>query len=235
MNIKLLTFDLDHTLWAPETALARAEVKMYGWLQQNHPQVTQLYSPERFLKYRLQIAARQPQLAVQVSTMRVEVLRLIAIESGMDAEQAASVAKQAFAVFYYERSQQLDFYPDALATVEQLAQRYELIALTNGNADLKLIGVDHLFKAYFNADIVGTAKPSPEMFNAALTTAQVNAEQCVHIGDCPHNDVLAAKEVGMKAIWVNASQLAWPTAAHSPDAIVQHVREIPAILERWSS
>lgn len=233
MSIKLLTFDLDHTLWAPEAALARAEAKMYQWLEQHHPQVTTLYSPEKFLTYRLQMAASKPQLAVQVSAMRIEVLRLICLEAGLQAEQASSAAKQAFAVFYHERSQ-LAFYPDALATVEQLAQRYKLIALTNGNADLKLIGIDHLFKAYLNADIVGTAKPNPKMFTAALEIAQVSAEQCVHIGDCPNNDVLAAKNVGMKAIWVNANQLAWQATKHKPDAVVQHVREIPAILEAWS-
>src|SRR5690554_8105380 len=72
MNIKLLTFDLDHTLWAPEEALKRAEEKMHAWLNKHHPKVAQLYSPQAFLKYRLQLAARQPQLAVQVSAMRTK-------------------------------------------------------------------------------------------------------------------------------------------------------------------
>src|SRR5690554_253783 len=234
MNIKLLTFDLDHTLWAPEEALKRAEEKMHAWLNKYHPKVTQLYSPQAFLKYRLQLAARQPQLAVQVSAMRTEVLRLVCLEAGMSNEQATTVAKQAFAVFYHERSQ-LEFYPNALDTVKQLARRNPLISLTNGNADLKLIGVDQLFEAYFSADNIGTAKPAPEMFVAALKYADVTAEHCVHIGDCPVNDVLAPKRLGMKAVWVNAKQEAWQSTEHQPDAVITHVRELPALLDQWQS
>lgn len=234
MNIKLLTFDLDHTLWAPEGALKRADEKMYAWLSQHHPQVTQLYSPQEFLKYRLQLAANQPQLAVQVSAMRIKVLQMVCLESGMSIEQAAVVAEQAFTVFYHERSQ-IEFYPDALVTIQQLAQHYPLIALTNGNADLKLIGVEHLFMAYFSADNIGTAKPSPEMFVAALKHAQVSAQECVHIGDCPVNDVLAPKRVGMKAVWVNANNESWHSEEHQPDAVISHVRELPAILREWQN
>lgn len=232
MNIKLLTFDLDHTLWAPEQALAGAEQAMRAWLSQHYPQVTELYSAKEFLKYRLQLAANQPQLAVQVSAMRIEVLRMFFLQSGMDHEQALKVAKQAFAVFYHERSK-IQFYPDALATIQQLAKRYPLIALTNGNADLELIGIDHLFTAYFNADSVGTAKPQPEMFVAALQHAEVLAQECVHIGDCPINDVLAPKRLGMNAIWVNAKQEQWQSDEYAPDAVVSHVRELPAILSDW--
>ena len=233
MGIKLLTFDLDHTLWAPENALAGADKEMYAWLTQHYPQVTELYSPQALTDYRLALAAQNPQLAVKVSAMRIEVLRLVCLEAGMNAEQADDVSKQAFSIFYHHRSN-IEFYPDALETVTELAQDYPLIALTNGNADLKLIGIDHLFKAYFNADGVGTAKPSPEMFLAALEYAQVKAENCVHIGDCPVNDVLAPKRVGMKAVWVNAAQDQWPHASEAtPDAVITHVRELPEILKQW--
>lgn len=232
MKIKLLTFDLDHTLWAPEEALRQADAAMYAWLQAHHPALTERFSPQALVDYRLRLASDQPQLAVQVSAIRIEVLRLVGLEVGMEDEQAAEVAEQAFAVFYQQRSQ-IEFYPDALATVEHLAQRYPLIALTNGNADLKLIGVDHLFKAYFSADIIGTAKPDPEMFVAALQHQNIAPEQCIHIGDCPVNDVLAPKRVGMQAIWVNAEQETWQSTEHQPDAIITHVRELPALLENW--
>src|SRR5690554_7305942 len=75
MGIKLLTFDLDHTLWAPENALAGADKEMYAWLTQHYPQVTELYSPQALTDYRLALAAQNPQLSVKVSAMRIEVLR----------------------------------------------------------------------------------------------------------------------------------------------------------------
>src|SRR5690554_7396680 len=77
---------------------------MYAWLTRHYPQVTELYSPQALTDYRLALAAQNPQLAVKVSAMRIEVLRLVCLEAGMNAEQADDVSKQAFSIFYHHRS-----------------------------------------------------------------------------------------------------------------------------------
>src|SRR5690606_42111020 len=58
--------------------------------------------------------------------------------------EARQEAEKAFAIFHQARNQ-VTLFPDVRAVLEVLAQHYQLGALTNGNADLKLIGLDDLF------------------------------------------------------------------------------------------
>ena len=37
MSIRLITFDLDNTLWDIEPIVARAEKSMRDWIRQQHP------------------------------------------------------------------------------------------------------------------------------------------------------------------------------------------------------
>ena len=50
---------------------------------------------------------------------------------------------------------------------------------------------------------VGAEKPSAKMFLAALRGAGVTPEESIHVGDCYEEDVLGAKQVGMRAILVD--------------------------------
>jgi putative hydrolase of the HAD superfamily len=68
---------------------------------------------------------------------------------------------------------------------------------------LALQGVDHLFATVAVSGKLGVAKPDPEIFEAALTEAGAAAEQTVHAGDQPVNDVAAARAVGITPVLVD--------------------------------
>lgn len=225
MTIRLITFDLDHTLWDPHTTLIAAEQAMYQWLCQQVPQFASLYSYEALVEYRINLAKSRPQLAWQVSEMRKQVLRLVLLQSGVSETQIASLVEQAFAVFYKKRSE-LTLFAGAEAVLKKLSSDYTLIALTNGNADLKLVGIDHWFSAYFNAEMVGEPKPKPSMFAAALAQAKVEPYEAVHVGDSIKMDVLAAKALGMKTVWVNYLNQDWPEEHPQPDAIITDIQQL---------
>jgi FMN phosphatase YigB (HAD superfamily) len=57
------------------------------------------------------------------------------------------------------------------------------------------------------------------MFEQALAIAKVAPHETIHIGDHPIQDIQAAKDVGMKTIWVNWMSQTWPLAS-KPDAVV---------------
>lgn len=228
MTIRLITLDLDHTLWDPHQALVRAEQKMYQWLCEQVPQLPTLYSYEDLLSYRIKIAKSRPSLAWQVSALRKHVLRLILMQVGVAENLHAELVEQAFMVFFQERSR-LELFEGTAEVLKALSAEYSLIALTNGNASLRLAGVDHWFSGYFNAENVGAPKPEAAMFIAALKHAKVTAEQCVHVGDSPEMDVLAAKHLGIKAVWANYQQQCWP-AAEQPDATITDIRQLPEII-----
>ena len=48
----------------------------------------------------------------------------------------------------------------------------------------------------------GISKPDKRIFEIALSRAKCNAENAVMIGDRIDNDIVPAKQMGMKTIWV---------------------------------
>lgn len=233
MSIQVLTFDLDNTLWETDPVIIRAEQASYQALLQHCPHVADLYTLEGVREYKGQLAECYPSLAPQISKLRYETLRRIALQAGVDHDQAARVATSAFDVFMEERSR-LTLFDGALAALEELAQRFPLIALTNGNANLAAVGLDHLFSAHFSAEQVGTAKPEPDMFQAALAHQNIKPHQCLHIGDHPHQDVDAARQLGFHTLWVNVLDQTWPDELASPSHQIQHLDELVATINTYS-
>ena len=50
---------------------------------------------------------------------------------------------------------------------------------------------------------VDCSKPDPAIFELALDTAKVKAEECLYVGDNYYDDALGSRKVGMKALIVN--------------------------------
>jgi len=230
MAIRLLTFDLDNTLWETDPVIARAERIAQDWVMENVPQAASFYSLEAVREYRNQIAASYPELRFRVSKLREEVMRLVFMQSGIERERAAELARQAFEVFYRARSE-ITLFDGAEDILTALGQKYSLMALTNGNADLELIGISDLFTAHFNAEQVGAPKPQPDLFQAALKAAGIEAGEAIHIGDHQEQDVVAAARVGMKTIWVNLTDSAWAESETQPDQEITHLSQLPAAVQ----
>ena len=82
--------------------------------------------------------------------------------------------------------------------------------ITNGNADLEKIGIDHYFNFSFSSSDLNTSKPDPVMFEAATKHTGLDAHEICHVGDHPINDVKASLDFGMKSIWYNGNKSEWP-------------------------
>lgn len=230
MAIQLITFDLDDTLWESRPVLLNAERAMLEWLARERPRLLQKFSPEQLRVFKSQVAERNPELLHRVSALRREALRLAQLEAGYTPEEAADGADQAFAAFYRAR-QQVSFYDSVVPTLEALQGRYRLGAVTNGNADLEQIGLMGYFDFALCAEDLGSRKPAPEPFQAALARAGCAPEQAVHVGDHPIDDMEGAHACGFHTVWANFRGLAWP-APWQPDAQIRHWRELLEVLRR---
>lgn len=219
MSIRLLTFDLDNTLWYVDPIIIRAEQASYDWLVQQCPAIASLYTPTSIREYRNQIAECYPDLSFRISKLREETLRRVIMQAGVAHERAAQLAQQAFQVFYNERNN-IVLSDGAIEALTELQTHYQLMAITNGNASLQRAGVDQFFSQHFSAEVFGEPKPLPGMFKAAMDIAQVSPQQAVHIGDHPNDDIKAAASLGMKTIWMNYRQQPWPLTDVQPDAVI---------------
>lgn len=72
-------------------------------------------------------------------------------------------------------------------------------------AVLDALALDHWFDSITISTAVGAAKPSAQIFQAALDRAQVLPSQVCHIGDNYELDYLGAIAAGIEGIWIDRS------------------------------
>jgi len=209
MSIRLITFDLDNTLWDIEPIVARAEKSMRDWIRQQHPDFVRRFDLREFSRLRHDVVSQRKDIAHDLSALRIEVLRRAFIEGGYSAVDAVHAAQGAFDV-YYEGRNTVEFFPGALQALTALHKEFSLYAVTNGNADIQRAGLGHLFSGHFSAASVGVPKPDPRIYQAAITASGLLPEQILHVGDDPEQDIAGAAAVGMRTLWVNFSDQIWP-------------------------
>ena len=205
-KIKAVAIDLDDTLWPIWPTIERAERALHDWLTDHAPMTAALFSsPGALREIRGETTTSRPDLKHDMSALRRESIRLALYRAGED----PLLAEPAFEVFFAER-QRVTLFDDALPTLEFLAARYPLVALSNGNADLQRIGLGHFFRANVSAREFGVGKPDPRIFHAAAGAAETMPQDILHIGDDATLDALGALNAGMQAAWLNRSDAIWP-------------------------
>ena len=230
--IKVITFDLDDTLWDVGPPLVRAEKKQNDWLRINRPKITSILDEQVMLDFKKNIWNIYPELQHNVSQMRLKVLYELQRDAGYSSELALAGGKKAFEIFIKERCS-VELYPDVLETIRALHKDFILGALTNGNADIFLTPVAKYFSFAYRAEDVGASKPSPELFEAARAHTNVTFKEIVHIGDDPTGDIVGAKQVGAKAIWLNRNGKPWKGRL-DPDEEIHSFYELTGALSKIS-
>ena len=166
-QIKALTFDLDDTLWDNRPVLAAAEQTLYDWLLRHYPRIGQRYTIEGLRGMRKGLVYKRPELGHDMTELRKTSLRMAADAVGYD----HSLVAPAFEVFIRARHRIL-LYDDVIPALKTFRQAgYRIASLTNGNADIKRLGLGHLFDFSLSAEMVGKGKPDPQIFTAACRQA----------------------------------------------------------------
>lgn len=223
--IRLVTFDLDNTLWPLTGVIERATVATDDWLASRVPTYRKL-SRDEAAALHAAVVADEPALDHDISALRAAMLRRTLERCGETPNRADALAQDAVAEFLRWRHR-VELFPDALPALTKLKSRYTLAALTNGNADYRRLGLARYFAFGYCAADVGARKPQPAMFQRALAHAGVAAAQAVHVGDHLVDDVQGAREAGMATVWLNRGQTDEPVDA---DATVTSLAELPAAL-----
>jgi putative hydrolase of the HAD superfamily len=226
--IKVIGFDLDDTLWAVKPVIIKAEAGLKAHLKHRLPQFN--YAQQALLIARKQLLTEEPSLSFRLTALRLAILTKAMINNGIDATQAQNLAAEAMDVFLEARNQ-VTFFPGALEALTELAQGYTLGALTNGNADIKRLGLEHLFMFSFSAEQVGAAKPDPALFEAALAQTGIKAHEMIYVGDDPLLDVDAAARLGIRTIW-KSNPKKQSELISIPDEQIQQLSELPGAVKK---
>ena len=230
MPIKLLTFDLDDTLWPNMATIQRTEESLYQWFEQRHPEITQQYSINDLREKRLKLAKQHQHIAHDLTALRKKSFSELSRELGFNPEQEQQFIQDAFELYARERNK-VSLYDDVIPTLQILKPRYRLGAVSNGNADIYRIGLGQLFDFSWSAADAGQQKPHPIVFNTLLEREQLTADEIIHIGDDPVTDIIGAQQSGIRAVWLNRNHLPWPEALNSPFLEIDQLNQLPALLE----
>lgn len=227
MSIHLVTFDLDDTLWDVAPVMNSAEATLREWLASNAARLGPV-PIEHLWAIRTKLMEQDPMLKHRLSELRRRILLHALLDAGYPSAEAAALAEAGFQVFLHARHQ-VSLFPEVHPTLEALAERFILGVLTNGNADVRRLGLADYFQFAFCAEELGIGKPDPKPFREALKRAGVEPQQAVHIGDHPSDDIAGARRAGLHAIWFNPTRKPWE-GEEPPSRIIHSLAELPEVL-----
>lgn len=124
-------------------------------------------------------------------------------------------------------------YPDADECLARLHRRYRIGVIANqspGTAGrMNQYGLSQHLDLVIASAEEGIAKPDLRIFELALERANCLPENAVMIGDRLDNDIIPAKRIGLKTIWIRQGfgGMATPlTEEETPDCFVNDLREL---------
>jgi putative hydrolase of the HAD superfamily len=116
--------------------------------------------------------------------------------------------KAALNVFFQDFIDTLELREGAKQLLMQTAAQTKVGLISNFthapviHKSLRKIGINPYFNAIIISEEVGWRKPSPRIFEDALTRLQVKTDEAVFIGDSPIEDIKGAKDAGLRTIFV---------------------------------
>lgn len=212
--ISVLSFDLDDTLYDNKPVIAAAEAAMLQSLAKHAP-ITANYDSEFWWQQRRMLAKTTPEIRHDMGRWRLLGIEAGLIHLGLTQCEAGEIAELGYAAFWQARTT-ISIAPDVTQLLTELAKQYQLIAITNGNACVKKMGLGDVFAFSLQAGPDGRMKPYPDLFLTAAKRLKVQPSTILHIGDSHRADVLGALSAGCQAAWLDHYQ--------TPVTVLPHIR-----------
>ena len=222
--LKAILFDLDHTLYDREASLQRMMPDFWDKVREY---INDGVSFERFKE--LMIEAEHLH-NYHTWKDRLEYMDSHgALKKYPDQEEYRYIFNSTMGPFCVN----YDFTFKLLSDIRDMGYKTGLV--TNGFTEiqetkLKTLGLSGCFDTICICGMRGKQKPEPEPFLETAEALNMRPEECIYVGDNPRNDILGAKRVGMKTLWV-ATLGPWKYYEYPrPDYAVVNVGELGAIL-----
>ncbi|PSL50605.1 putative hydrolase of the HAD superfamily [Salsuginibacillus halophilus] len=126
-------------------------------------------------------------------------------------------------------------FDEAIDTLHDLSQDYQLLLLTNGAPSLQQekLTMSPILIPYFDHIVIsgafGWGKPEPALFQHTVKLAGVNPEDAVMVGDNLNTDITGASLSGLSSVWLNLRKQEQPTAP-VPTKQIYTIGELPEVV-----
>ena len=129
-------------------------------------------------------------------------------------------------------------FKDTIDVLEYLKSKgYKLGIIANQKKGLEKrldeFGILKYFELVIASEEVGISKPDKEIFIITISKVNCIPQECVMIGDRLDNDIIPAKQIGMKTIWIRQGLAIYQDiklGIKHADYVVNSLKEIKEIL-----
>ncbi|WP_019529696.1 HAD family hydrolase [Dasania marina] len=239
--LKALFLDMDETLCNTLAANALATEKLGQLAEQSLNPINgqrfaeayvagiyRMWSDSERAKY-LPLAERSEQ------GYRLQLARdLLAQQHILDV--AKPVAQSFLDCFDNERLAALEFYPGIVDFLINAKKHFTLVVITNGPEYSQIPKIAKLQMAkYVDHIIIGgqepEQKPARSIFEKALSLANCEAHEAIHVGDSLAADIAGAHSANITSVWIQHQQPLDAELGINPNHTLLSPDEIPALIQ----
>ncbi|MBM7588032.1 putative hydrolase of the HAD superfamily [Bacillus pakistanensis] len=196
--MKAILFDLDRTLHDRDASVQNFLKYQSDWLLRDHPSLDVEAFKERFF----------------VHEKGGYVWKDIVYEKLVEEFSLEVTGEQLLADYvdhFAQHSQEMKGASELLTFLKN--QGFKLGMITNGKGAFQDATIDSLkIRDFFDVILIseyeGIKKPDPFLFEKATQVLGLTPKECVYVGDHYENDIVAAKRVGLKTIWLTNKEIA---------------------------
>lgn len=159
--------------------------------------------------------------------------------------QFAELAEKGVRVIDVDRDLQArltqECYEDVTRTIEQicpvlefLQTKYRLGLVSNFYGNLHSVteelAIDSYFDVKVDSTVLGVQKPDPEIFRMTLRMLNTDPANAGVVGDSYDRDIVPAKLLGCKTIWLEGKSWKRPERTDQADFVIHQLQELPALV-----
>jgi putative hydrolase of the HAD superfamily len=197
--IQAITFDLDDTLYENTSVIVEAERSLIELMHNQYPATKNVNKGFWRTQQKSHILAN-PLLKNDMGELRRLSLKSGFMELGLSGKELNAATTLCFEHFYFQRSNFI-LNRNIHSLLKKLSDKLPVVAITNGNVDLKQIGLNEYFCACFKASLGLPMKPDRAMFDAAQAHLNIPHANILHVGDNLPKDIYGALRAGYQTAW----------------------------------
>jgi HAD superfamily hydrolase (TIGR01549 family) len=232
-EIKMITFDLDDTLWDNKPTITNAEIKTRKWIEEKVGAI-EWGDLNDFLQLREALIRKDKSIAWDISKLRIEIFKE-KIKGLVSNDEITKLAEEAFSYFLKKRHE-IELFPGVEDALKALSENYMLGVLTNGNADIYKLSIGKYFEFSISSLEAQNSKPNKSHFELAKShLPNLKYNEMLHIGDHQINDILGAHTLGIEVLWFNNTRAMWEQDFEKPDQFYDWQNLAKIIEEKYES
>ena len=225
-KIRMITFDLDDTLWDNVPTITKAEIETRKWIENKVGKID-WGDLNDFLNLREELIKEDESIKWDISKLRKEIFKRKLAHITPE-KYRNKLVEDAFAVFI-SRRHEVKLFDGVETALKQLSKNFLLGVLTNGNADIFRFNIGKYFSFSVSSLEAKNSKPNRAHFDKAIEIMEnIKFDEILHIGDHQVNDILAAYNLGIESLWFNNNESTWDQNFPKPDEFSswKHLPEI---------